>query len=137
MRVASTLSEAVEAADAHAPGTAVDTVAVCVDGGAEVAAADGLGVEEGHDECLVVCRNLCGCEIAGEVISPRSESAQNAGLLLEECQYTLYFLSKLFALESLCFVWLIWITNHGWTAKKERACIKYLVRRRFPPRTNQ
>lgn len=87
VRVASTLSEAVEAADAHAPGTTVDAVPVCVDGGAEVAAADGLGVEERHDECMVVCRNLCRCEIAGGFISSRSESAQNARLLVEECRY--------------------------------------------------
>jgi hypothetical protein len=45
---ASSLSEAVEAADAEAPRSAADTVPVGGDVGAEATASDGLGVEERH-----------------------------------------------------------------------------------------
>ena len=52
----SALTEAVEAADAEAPGAAVNAAFVGADAGSEAAAADGLGVEEGHvaDVCVVL-----------------------------------------------------------------------------------
>ncbi|KAK1966930.1 hypothetical protein LY78DRAFT_656786 [Colletotrichum sublineola] len=42
------LSKTVETADAEAPRTTADAVTVCVYTGAEVAATNGLGIEEGH-----------------------------------------------------------------------------------------